>query len=465
MRKGVTFMAKSGLYTGVDIGTNTIKVLVAEYVSDEMNIIGVGNAKSDGLKNGIIVDIEKVSQALVKAVHAAEERAGITIDHINVSIPANQLEMEPCQGMVPIIGETKEITDNDVLQVVQNALMRGIVPEREIISVETTEFTVDGFQGISDPRGMFGVRLEMRGLIYTGPKTLIHNIRKVVERSGLTVDNIVIAPLAMSRYVLSEGEREFGTIVIDLGAGQTTVSGVKEQKLVFTHTSPEGGEYVTKDISTVLNTSLSAAEDLKVNYGEASTERASQEEYFLVDVVGKTEPEQITEFYLSQIIEARLSQIFDGVRKDIERHQNFDAPGGVVLLGGAAAMPGVVDLATRMLNLNARLFVPAEMGLRNPAFAQVISVIDFVGNRSDIDVLVSHAISGDYSYVVSEPTESFVTPVIQMPASQNGGAPTEQQPAETNFYQAPVVTKTPEPEEEKEGVVDRIKNMFGNLFD
>ena len=169
-------MLKSGLYTGVDIGTNTIKVLVAEYVSDEMNIIGVGNAKSDGLKNGIIVDIEKVATALRKAVNAAEERAGITIDRINVSIPANQLEMENCQGMVPIIGNSKEITEDDVMQTVQNALMRGVVPEREIISVETTEFTVDDFTGISDPRGMFGVRLGMRGIIYTGPKTLVHNI-------------------------------------------------------------------------------------------------------------------------------------------------------------------------------------------------------------------------------------------------------------------------------------------------
>lgn len=458
-------MAKSGLYTGVDIGTNTIKVLVAEYVSGEMNIIGVGNAKSDGLKNGIIVDIEKVSQALVKAVNAAEERAGITIDHINVSIPANQLEMEKCQGMVPIVGETKEITDNDVLQVVQNALMRGIVPEREIIAVEINEFTVDGFQGISDPRGMFGVRLEMHGLVYTGPKTLIHNIRKVVERAGLLVDNIIIAPLAMAHYVLSEGEREFGTVVVDLGAGQTTVSGVKEQKLVFTHTRPEGGDYVTKDISTVLNTSLSAAEDLKVNYGEASTERASQDEYFMVDVVGKSEPEQITEYYLSQIIEARMTQILDGVRQDLEAHHNFEAPGGIVLLGGAAAMPGVVDLATNMLNMNARLFVPAEMGLRNPAFAQVISVIDFVGNRSDIDVLVSHAVRGDYSYVSSETVETYVAPVAQVQAPQVSPS-TSEQTVEPGFYQAPVApTQKVEADEDKEGVVGRISKMLGNLFD
>ena len=457
-------MAKSGLYTGVDIGTNTIKVLVAEYVSGEMNIIGVGNAKSDGLKNGIIVDIEKVAQALRKAVNAAEERAGITIDRINVSIPANSLELEPCQGMVPIVGESREITDGDVVQVVQNALMRGIVPEREIIAVETKEFTVDGFTGISDPRGMFGVRLEMRGVVYTGPKTLVHNVRKVVERAGLLVDNIIIAPLAMAQYVLSEGEREFGTIMLDLGAGQTTVTAVKEQALKFTHTSPEGGDYVTKDISTVLNTSVSAAEDLKVNYGEASTERASQDEYFLVDVVGQEEPQQITEHYLSQIIEARMGQIFDRVRQDLERVPNFEAPGGLILVGGTAAMPGVVDLATRSLGMNARLFVPGEMGLRNPAFAQVISVVNYIGNRSDIDILVSHALSGDYTYTTVE--ETYAAP-LQAATAQASAVPTN---VENDFYVEPqarpaVAQKVVEPEEDKEGLVDRVKNMFGNLFD
>ncbi|WP_338954571.1 cell division protein FtsA [Lactococcus petauri] len=453
-------MLKSGLYTGVDIGTNTIKVLVAEYVSDEMNIIGVGNAKSDGLKNGIIVDIEKVATALRKAVNAAEERAGITIDKINVSIPANQLEMENCQGMVPIIGTSKEITEDDVMQTVQNALMRGVVPEREIISVETTEFTVDDFTGISDPRGMFGVRLGMRGIIYTGPKTLVHNIRKVVERAGLIVDNLVIAPLAMSHYVLSEGEREFGTVMIDLGAGQTTVSAVRDQQLKFAHTSPEGGDYVTRDISTVLNTSLSEAEDLKLNYGEASTERASQEEYFPVDVVGQTDPEEITEYYLSQIIEARLTQIFNRVKSDLENTRSLDYPGGIVVLGGAATMPGTVNLATKVIGMNARLFVPSEMGLRNPAFAQVISVVNYVGERTDIDRLVSQAIASDSTYVA--PVAQYEEPVL--PATDTMDY------EENNFYQTeaptrPVAQPAAEPEEEKEGVVDRMRNMFSNLFD
>ncbi|GBG97021.1 cell division protein FtsA [Lactococcus termiticola] len=451
-------MAKSGLYTGVDIGTNTIKVLVAEYISGEMNIIGVGNAKSEGLKNGIIVDIEKVAHALGQAIQTAEERAGIKIDKINVSIPATQLEMEPCQGMAAILGASQEITDDDVLQVVSNALVRGTTPEREIITLEATEFTVDGFTGISDPRGMFGTRLEMRGLVYTGPRTLIHNVRKVVERAGLFVENIVIAPLAMAQYVLSEGEREFGTIMVDLGAGQTTVTAVKDQQIKFTHSSPEGGDYITKDIAAVLETSIKNAEDLKVNYGEASTERASESETFAVDVVGQAQPQEFTELYLSQIIEARLSQILTRVRQDIDRNRLSEIPGGAVLMGGTAAMPGVVDVATRILGINARLFVPTEMGLRNPAFAEVISIVNHIGMRSEIDDLVSYAISGNYTYV--EEGNSYVEPAVS-------ATPVETEVTETPApaYQAPAAVAPKQEEEESEGLVGRVRGMFGNLFD
>jgi cell division protein FtsA len=452
-------MARSGLYTGVDIGTDSIKVLVAEYISNEMNIIGVGNAKSDGLKNGIIVDIEKVAVSLRQAVNIAEERAGIRIDNINVSIPANQLEIERCQGMIPLIGESREINDGDVLQVVSNAMMRGIAPEREIINVEATEFTVDGFEGISDPRGMFGVRLEVRGLIYSGPKTLVHNIRKVVERAGLLIDNLVLAPLAMSRYILSEGEGEFGTLLIDFGAGQTTVTGVRDQRIQFSTTSSEGGDYITKDISMVLNTSLDEAEELKKNYGEASVERASQDEYFSVNVVGRNEPEQYTEQYLSQVIEARIMQICEGIRQVLNANSRFDLPGGIILAGGAAAMPGMSDLVSQVLGYNTRLFIPSEMGLRNPTFAHVISIVNYIGSRSEIDILVAqstnqeqgHNATVDYQYGNEQQT---VQPNVQ---------PVKEENEEVEIQ--PYVPIGAEKEEENEGIVNRVRNMFGNLFE
>ncbi|MGX7048075.1 cell division protein FtsA [Lactococcus piscium] len=456
-------MAKSGLYTGLDIGTNTIKVLVAEYVSGEMNIIGVGNAKSDGLKNGTIVDIEKVSQAIRKAVNAAEERAGIQIKGLNVAVPANRLEVDACQGMVTINSESKEVVESDISQVVSSALMRGMMPEREIIAVEPKEFTVDGFSGISDPRGMFGVRLEMKGLVYTGPKTLVHNIRRAVERAGLIVDNIVIAPLAIAHHVLTEGEREFGTVVIDLGAGQTTVLAIRDQELQFAHIIPEGGDYITKDISTVLNTSLDQADSLKLNYGEASTARASQEEKFPVSVVGHMEPLEITEYYLSEIVEARLTQIFSRVRQDLERSRGLNLPGGIVLLGGAAAMPGVAELATEIIGTNVRLYVPNEMGLRNPTFAQVISIVDYVGSRSEIENLVTLAAAGNavFSEPVVDTQATYREPVVSF--SENNFVQT----ADETSYAVPVSQSNvpKQTKEPKEGLVDKVRNLFGSMFD
>ena len=231
-------MARDGFFTGLDIGTSSIKVLVAEFIDGSMNVIGVSNVKSSGVKDGIIVDIDAAAKSIKTAIEQAEEKAGIVIEQVNVGLPANLLQIEPTQGMIPVSSESKEIKDEDVESVVRSALTKSITPEREVISLVPEEFIVDGFQGIHDPRGMMGIRLEMRGLIYTGPTTILHNIRKTVERAGIQVENIVISPLAMTRAVLNEGEREFGATVIDMGGGQTTVATMRAQELQFTNIYP-----------------------------------------------------------------------------------------------------------------------------------------------------------------------------------------------------------------------------------
>ena len=190
-------MTRDGFFTGLDIGTSSIKVLVAELVDGEVNVIGVSNAKSKGVKDGIIVDIEAAATAIKSAISQAEEKAGISIKSVNVGLPANLLQVEPTQGMIPVTSDTKEITDQDVENVVKSALTKSMTPDREVITFVPEEFVVDGFQGIRDPRGMMGVRLEMRGLLYTGPRTILHNLRKTVERVGVQVDNVIISPLAI----------------------------------------------------------------------------------------------------------------------------------------------------------------------------------------------------------------------------------------------------------------------------
>ena len=458
-------MVKSGFFTGLDIGTSSVKVLVAEYTDNEMNVIGVSSVKSAGVKDGIIVNIDVAAGAIKKALEQAEERSGIRIDRVNVGLPANLLQIEPTQGMIPVTTDSQEITDSDVENVVKSALTKSMTPEREVISFIPEEFVVDGFQGIKDPRGMMGIRLEMRGILYTGPRTILHNLRKTVERAGVQVENIVISPLALTRSVLNEGEREFGATVIDLGGGQTTVAVMRNQELQYTNIYQEGGDYITKDISKVLTTSQSIAENLKFNYGIAYPQDASEKEKFTVEVIGESTPVEVTERYLSEVVSARLRQIFDRVRQDLERTRALDLPGGVVLVGGGAILPGIAELAQEVLGANTKLFVPNQIGIRNPAFASVISFVEYVGGLEEVEKIAQRAVNGEadlrqkpIDFTVSRPR---VVPTIQ---------PEVTIPVETNEDNERSLHDFEEEHDETQSATrsnftDRLRGLFGSMFE
>ena len=456
-------MTRNGFFTGLDIGTGSIKVLVAELVNGEVNVIGVSNAKSKGVKDGIIVDIEAAATAIKSAISQAEEKAGISIKSVNVGLPANLLQVEPTQGMIPVTSDTKEITDQDVENVVKSALTKSMTPDREVITFIPEEFVVDGFQGIRDPRGMMGVRLEMRGILYTGPRTILHNLRKTVERVGVQVDNVIISPLAMVNTVLNEGEREFGATVIDMGGGQTTVATIRNQELQYTNVNQEGGDYVTKDISKVLRTSKKIAEGLKLNYGEAYPPLASKET-FQVEVIGEVEPVEVTEEYLAEIISARLKHIFEQIKQDLERRHLLDLPGGIVLIGGNALLPGVVELAQEVFGVRVKLFVPNQVGIRNPAFAHVISLSEFAGSLTEVNILAQRAIRGDESLrhqpIDYRSSAQLVSPVSPRPVFNTVTTPEP----ETTQSVEPVAPLQSE-EKSKGKLTDRFRSLIGSMFD
>ena len=454
-------MTRNGFFTGLDIGTSSIKVLVAELVDGEVNVIGVSNAKSKGVKDGIIVDIEAAATAIKSAISQAEEKAGISIKSVNVGLPANLLQVEPTQGMIPVTSDTKEITDQDVENVVKSALTKSMTPDREVITFVPEEFVVDGFQGIRDPRGMMGVRLEMRGLLYTGPRTILHNLRKTVERVGVQVDNVIISPLAIVNSVLNEGEREFGARVIDMGGGQTSVATIRNQELQYTNVYQEGGDYVTKDISKVLKTSKKIAEGLKLNYGEAYPQLASKET-FQVEVIGEVEPVEVTEEYLAQIISARLKHIFEQIKQDLERRHLLDLPGGIALIGGNAILPGIVELAQEVLGVRVKLYVPNQVGIRNPAFAHVISLSEFAGSLTEINVLAQRAIRGDQ--VLRQQPIDFRTSSQEKPvASQRSVFGTTSAETAEPTYTADSTTLNQS--EEKPKLTERFRSLIGSMFD
>ena len=458
-------MVKSGFFTGLDIGTSSVKVLVAEYTDNEMNVIGVSSVKSAGVKDGIIVNIDVAAGAIKKALEQAEEKSGIRIDRVNVGLPANLLQIEPTQGMIPVTTDSQEITDSDVENVVKSALTKSMTPEREVISFIPEEFVVDGFQGIKDPRGMMGIRLEMRGMLYTGPRTILHNLRKTVERAGVQVENIVISPLALTRSVLNEGEREFGATVIDLGGGQTTVAVMRNQELQYTNIYQEGGDYITKDISKVLTTSQSIAENLKFNYGIAYPQDASEKEKFTVEVIGESTPVEVTERYLSEVVSARLRQIFDRVRQDLERTRALDLPGGVVLVGGGAILPGIAELAQEVLGANTKLFVPNQIGIRNPAFANVISFVEYVGGLEEVEKIAQRAVNGEadlrqkpIDFTVSRPrVVPTIQPEVTIPVETNDDNERSFHDFEEEHDETQSATRS--------NFTDRLRGLFGSMFE
>lgn len=443
-------MKNTGMYVSLDIGTTSIKVVVAEFINGEMNIIGVGNEKSEGLSRGIIVDIDKTVDSINKAIKQAEQKANVDINKVIVGIPANNIEIEPCHGMIAVSGENKEITKNDVQNVLSAAMVKSVPPEKEILAILPEEFIVDGFDGIKDPRGMIGVRLEMHATMITGPKTIIHNTKKCVEKAGLQIEDIVLQPLGSSSIAMSKGERDFGTILIDMGGGQTTASVMHDNQLKFVFVNQEGGEYVTKDISVVLNTSIENAERIKRDYGYALPEESSADEVFPVDVIGQSKPMNVDEQYLAEIIEARLVQIFEKIKDELDFVEARDLPGGIILTGGAAALPGIIDLAEDIFEINVKLYVPDQMGMRYPTFTTSIGLVNYESQLDDIHQIIK-------GYTLNRDT--FIENDSSVRQNQSQTLDYEEQEQDYN-------EKPKKQEKRKEdSLVFKAKNFFTNFFD
>lgn len=377
-------MRNQEIFVSLDIGTTSIKVVVAEYINGNINIIGVGNEKSRGLSRGVIVDIDDTVNSIQRAISQAERKANVKINEVIVGVPSNQIMVEDCHGMIAVASDNREITALDVENVINAAKVRSVPPEREIISIIPEEFIVDGFNGIKDPRGMIGVRLELYARLITGPRTIIHNIRRCVQKAGLSISELVVQPEAIASVALSADEREFGTVVVDMGGGQSSASIMYDGQMKYSFVDQEGGDFVTKDISVILNTSLDSAERIKREYGFAIASQTTDDEYFPVETVGKKEPVRVDEHYLAEIIEARLVQIFETLYEELNRVDGLDLPGGYVLTGGAVSLPGVLDLAKRYFGSKVRLFIPEEMGMRNPIYTTSLGMIEYAANLDDV---------------------------------------------------------------------------------
>jgi cell division protein FtsA len=405
-------MNSNEIYVSLDIGTSSVKVIIGEMNNDSLNIIGVGNVKSQGLKKGSIVDIDETVQSIKKAVEQAERMVGIEIRRVIVGISGNHVQLQRCHGVVAVSSENREIKNEDVLRVIDAAQVMSIPPDREVIDVIPTQFIVDGLEGITDPRGMLGVRLEMEGTLITGSRTILHNFLRCVERAGLEITDICLQPLAAGSIALSNDEKNLGVALVDIGGGSTTVAVFDQGHLQNSIVLPVGGENITKDLSIVLRTSTEDAEKVKIKHGHAFYDYASEEEVFSVPIIGSDQHQQFNQLEISEIIEARLQEILELVAQETKRLGFKDLPGGYVLTGGVVAMPGVLDLAQLVLKNNVRIAIPDYIGVREPQYTTGVGLIKFAYKNAKIQ-------GRNISAPVHQPVEEVVVekePVPQQPA-------------------------------------------------
>jgi cell division protein FtsA len=390
-------MNNNEIYVSLDIGTSSVKVIIGEMVNDSLNIIGVGNVKSEGLRKGSIVDIDETVHSIKSAIEQAERMIGMEINQVIVGITGNHISLQPCHGVVAVSSENREITNEDVDRVMDAAKVMSIPPEREIINIIPKQFIVDGQDEIKDPRKMIGVRLEMEGSIITGSKTILHNTLRCVERAGLEILDITLQPLAAGEFALSKDEKSLGVALIDIGGGSTTIAVFEQGTLRTTTVLPIGGEHLTKDLATVLKTSSDDAEKIKVKYGHAFYDDASEDEVFSVPIIGSDQHQQFNQLEVADIIEARMEEIFELVQNELKRLGIRDLPGGFVLTGGVANMQGVLDLAQVIFQNRVRIAIPDYIGVREPQYTTAVGLIKYAyknarlqGREIEPNVVASH---------------------------------------------------------------------------
>lgn len=378
-------MAKNNLICCIDIGTSNTRAIVGEIGRDgNINIIGIGQSKSTGMKKGIVIDIEATVRAIADAVEQAERMIGEEINSVFVAIGGPQTNLLNNKGVVAVQGDDKEVTSADVDRVIQAAQVLAIPPEREIINVSPVSYIVDGYEGIKDPIGMIGVRLEADALIVTGKATYLQNIRRCVERTGLDIAGFIFKGLSSGAMALTPDERELGCALIDIGGGVSEISLYKHDTILNFVSIPQGGDLITQDLAHGLRVPYSQAEQIKLVYGAATPETAGSD-VIKIESVGSTEPSELDVSILVEYIQPRVEEMFDYIRNELIR-AGFDKPpgGGIVLTGGTCQLPGLTDIASKKLGTNVRIYRPRQIGVTDPSFTASTAVLQYISKHNPV---------------------------------------------------------------------------------
>ncbi len=373
---------KEQVVVGLDIGTTKVCAIIGEKTeTGGIEVIGFGTSPSKGLRKGVVVNIDGTVDAVKKAVEEAELMAGTEITTVYAGIAGAHIKSLNSRGVVAV--KEREVNKGDVERVIDAARAISIPMDREVLHVFPQEYIVDDQDGIKDPIGMSGVRLEAEVHIVTGAVTSVQNIIKSCNRAGLEVKDIVLEPFASSLAVMTPEEKELGVALVDLGGGTTDLAIFLDGSIWHTSVLPLGGYNVTNDISVGIRTPIGEAERIKVKYGCAKTALVRDDETIEVPSVGGRPPRVLSRQLLSEIIEPRIEELFSLVKREIIKtgYENMIAS-GLVITGGTADMDGVVEVAEEVMGLPARLGVPRDVGglvdvVSSPAYATALGLVKY----------------------------------------------------------------------------------------
>jgi cell division protein FtsA len=364
----------------LDIGTNKVAAIVGEInADDELEIIGIGTHRSRGLKKGVVVNIESTVQSIQRAVEEAELMAGCHIESVYAGIAGSHIRSFNSHGIVAI--RDREVYPQDVERVIDAAQAMAIPADQKILHILQQEFVIDSQEGVREPLGMSGVRLEAKVHLVTCAVNAAQNIEKCIERCGLNVDDVILEQVASSYAVLSDDERDLGVCMIDIGGGTTDIAIFTEGAIRHTAVIPIAGDQVTNDIAMALRTPAQNAEEIKIKYACALAQLAQADDTIRVPGVGDKPSRELSRQALAEVVEPRYDELFTLIQAELRRSGFEDLiAAGIVLTGGASKMEGVVDLAEEIFHMPVSLGSPRNVAglkdiVRNPIYATGVGLL------------------------------------------------------------------------------------------
>jgi len=376
------------MLVGLDIGTSKIVAIVGEVDADgNIEVVGLGSSPSRGLKKGVVVNIESTVHSIRRAVEEAELMAGCTIHSVYAGIAGSHIHSMNSNGIVAV--RDREVTATDIERVIDAAQAVAIPQDQSILHVLPQEYVVDNQEGIKEPVGMSGVRLEAKVHLVTGSVNAIQNIERCVQRCNLETDDIILEQLASSYAVLTDDERELGVCMVDIGGGTTDIAIFTDGSIRHTAVIPIAGDQVTNDIAMALRTPTQHAEKIKMKYACALTQLAKADETIKVPSVGERPPRDLSRQALAEVVEPRYDELFTLIQAELRRSGFEDlVAAGIVLTGGTAKMEGVVELAEEIFHMPVRLAKPYGVtGLsdivNNPIYSTAVGLLLFAAKQQN----------------------------------------------------------------------------------